>query len=120
MADTGFAFRGTCYQLEQGAREEHCRSEYPQSFSDASGSYVVSCTGVQENGLALSRTTGSGSASSVVVQTTYPTCTPGVIGASPFDGAQATQAFGFGFTLVMLVYLVAWGCGRILAFIGAN
>lgn len=118
MADVGYSYQGSCFQTEAAARSEQCQTAYPQSGSTGTGSYVVSCTGPNDTGLSLVRTESAASASAFTIETSYPSCYVGVIGRDPFTAAQASEAFGWGFTGVMLCYLVAWGCGRILEVIG--
>lgn len=111
---TGFALKGMCWGSAETARAVQCQDDYPQSGSTGSSSYVVSCIGTTSTGLTLERSEPAASAVTYEVATSYPACSMGVIGRSPFDGAQAIEAFAWGFTGVLFCYLVAWGVGRVL------
>lgn len=116
--EIGFSYLGSCFQTADAARQEQCQSSYPQSGSTGTESYVVSCTGITATGLELLRTDSAGASAPVALATSYPSCYVGVIGRDPFTPAQASEAFAWGFTGVLMCYLVAWGCGRILEVIG--
>lgn len=112
------SFAGTCYADAAAALAAQCRNDYPQAGSSELATWVISCTGTDESVLNLQRTTDGGAPVDYSVAVTYADCNPAAIGASPISPGQAGQAFSWGFVMVVSVYLVAWGCGRVLDMIG--
>lgn len=108
------AFAGTCYPDAVVAAAWQCATSYPQSGSDATSSWVVSCAGSTGSELQLVRAADSAASSAYTVAVSYPECNPDAIGSSVPTAAQMGQAWTWGFCSVVFLYMVAWGCGRVL------
>lgn len=76
------------------------------------------CEGTTAGGLLIVRSDpAAGAASAVELATSYPVCDDTALNAAP-TASQLGAAWSFGFAGVLIVYLVAWSCGRVLDVIG--
>lgn len=108
---TGYAYLGTCWPAQADALAAHCAGSYPISVGDGS---MLSCVGTTSSGLSLVRSDGTGAGSPFTVGTAYAACdTADISMAVPTPDMLAT-AWSYGLSGVLICYLVAWSCARVL------
>lgn len=114
----GVSHQGVCFSSAALAADAACTGSYPVTGVDASGPYSLSCQGTDAGGLLLLRSRPGGPSEAFTLGLSFPPCDMDAVSNGIPTPGQAGAAFAWGFGGVLLVYCVAWGCGRILAAIG--
>lgn len=107
------SYLGACYPTEDQARAAHCAQGYPIDTSAGGVPVVISCEAPTLDGLQLLRQTEAGS-TVMQLQTTYSPCDLTDLGNRVITSDLALQAWGYGFSGVLICYLVAFACGQVL------
>lgn len=113
----GYAYRGQCYETLALAQQAECQTSYPVQSADGGSLTVVSCTGVGSSGLTIEKTVDGAVSSTFSVAGSYADCSVEDVSLMVPSADNLAAGFSWGFCLVLGVYLIAWGAGRVLAFI---
>lgn len=112
----GYAYMGACYATLAEAQQTQCETAYPISGADQAGQpYTLSCSGVSVSGLTLVRADSLGVAPPVTFATTYAECNVDAVQGHVITPQSAFDAFAWGFSGVVVVYLFAHGIGSVLS-----